>query len=275
MPTTRASKIVRPPGADAALLKDFYRKATLAKETELRQFHAQFLRQSKSKAAALAPLVQSLGVDEKKAAQLLAKRRKAMRSEIEKMRPPKFKPLSSHNPARYAPYDFDWSYLNCGGISACKTYGPNAGTGEIGADLGIFNAGGASAGSAVGFWYYAQAGGTLRVTVNASVWGVGYVFSGLFGYASAWAGLRVYVQRYSPFTQWMAQSNIYDDWGVIEFDVSTFDFETRTVSISVPVVAHNWYAIWGDVHQSAYAGGIADSVSNFDLSIGPISYWLD
>jgi hypothetical protein len=40
------------------------------------------------------------------------------------------------------------------------------------------------------------------------------------------------------------------------------------------VAAGNWYAIWGAAYQSAYAGGIADSVSNFDIYVGPISYFV-
>ncbi|MDQ2913451.1 MAG: hypothetical protein M3T56_09365 [Chloroflexota bacterium] len=267
-------RILIPEGAEARLIRDFHRRATADLDRRGKEAHTAFLRSSEMKSRAATKLAASFGIKVRDAEEAIAGERKRLRRYVRGAKPSRFRALKEHNPVRYAPYAFPWSYINCGGITYCSLYGPSAGSGQIGADLAIFNGGGASSGSAVGFWYYAQQSGTLYTTVQASVWGRGYVFSGLFGYASAWAALRVYVQRYSPFTTWSASANIYNNWGVLEFDIHTFDWETRTVSLAVPVVAGNWYAIWGAAYQSAYAGGVADSVSNFDLYVGPVSYFL-
>jgi hypothetical protein len=183
-------------------------------------------------------------------------------------------PFKAHNPVRYAPFDMPWSSASWGGISLGFLRGPNVRTGEIGADMAIFNGGGASSVASVGFWYYAQQAGTLYITSQALVWGRGYVFSALFGYASAYAGLRVYVERYSAdFTTFSARTDIYTRGGVLEFDIRSFDWVTRSVSIAIPLRANTWYAIWTDAVQSAYAGGIADAVSNFDMYAGPVAYF--
>src|SRR5215216_1783520 len=62
--------------------------------------------------------------------------------------------IRGHNPVRYAPFDFQWDALNAGGIGASHLYGTNANTGNVGADLRAIVGYGASAASAVGFWYY-------------------------------------------------------------------------------------------------------------------------
>lgn len=267
-------KIVFPKGADPALLKEFHRRAIADLGNRSKEAHAAFLRNAELKSKALTSVVDTLGIKRREVEQAALQKRKQLREQVRRAKPTGFKPFAEHNPARYAPFDFSWPYINCGGITACSLYGPSTGSGQIGADLAVFNGGGASAASAVGFWYYAQHGGTLYVTVQASVWGRGYVYSALFGYASAWCALRTYVYRYSPFTSWSASADIYNDWGVVEFDIRSFDWETRSVSIAVPVVAGNWYEIWGAAYQSAYAGGIADSVSNFDMYVGPVWYTL-
>jgi hypothetical protein len=265
-------KILFPQHADLASLKKFHRRVTTDLGNRSKAAHAAFLREAALKAKALAPVVNTIGARRRAVEQAALPKRRQLRDLVRRGKPTPFKPLREHNPARYAPFDFSWPYINCGGITACSLYGPNSGSGQIGADLGVFNGGGAGAASAVGFWHYAQYSGTLHVTVQASVWGRGYVYSALFGYASAWCALRTYVYRYAPFTSWMASADIYNDWGVVEFDVRYFNWESRSVSISVPVVAGNWYEIWGAAYQSAYAGGIADSVSNFDMYVGPIWY---
>ncbi|MEK6225531.1 MAG: hypothetical protein AABM40_04465 [Chloroflexota bacterium] len=268
-----AGKVLFPEGADRQLLRRFHTRSVAELEKRNKEAHTLFLRESAIKARTGAKLAESFGPKQRDMEKALTAERRRLREYVRGAKPTRFQTLKAHNPVRYAPFDFPWSYINCGGISYCSLHNPNASSGEIGADLGIFNGGGASSGSAVGFWHYAQQSGTLYTTVQASVWGRGYVFSGLFGYASAWCALRVYVQRYSPFTTWSASTDIYNNWGVLEFDIRTFNWETRSVSIAIPVVAGNWYAIWGAAYQSAYAGGVADSVSNFDIYIGPISYF--
>ncbi len=265
--------LVYPEGADRQLLRKFQAQALAERKRQFGAEHKAFLRQAAMKAKALSPLVNTLGVSKEEIAKLYAKKRKDMQTFLKKETPPAFRPLTSHNPVRYAPYDMTWSSASWGGITIGFLRGPNAKTGEIGADMGIFNGGGASTVCSVGFWYFAQHDSTLFLSVQASVWGRGYVFSGLFGYASAYAGLRAYVERYSSdFKVFSATTDIYDDWGVLEFDIGTFDWVTRTVGIIVPLRANTWYAIWADAVQHAYAGGIADSVSNFDMYVGPVSY---
>ena len=125
--------------------------------------------------------------------------------------------------------------------------------------------------AAVGFWFYSSGEGSLNITSYATVWGRGYVFSGLFGYASAYAGLRLVVYGPGTANPSIATTDIYNNWGVLEFDITSFDWVTFSVSLSVPAQP-GWYFAWTDAVQSAYAGGIADAVSNFDMYVGPV-WW--
>src|SRR5438874_753268 len=225
-----------PDGADRRLLRQFHRRASADLDRQRTRAHATFLREAELKTRAATKLAATFGMKERDLQRSLASERRRLREYVGGAKPSRAKILKAHNPVRYAPFDFPWSWINCGGITACSSYGPSASSGQIGADLGIWNGGGAGAASAVGFWYYAQQSGTLYTTVQANVWGRGYVFAGLFGYASAWCALRVYVQRYSPFTSWSASADIYNNWGVLELDIRTFDWETRTVSLAVPVL---------------------------------------
>ncbi len=268
------SKPVYPEHADLEFLRRLHRKSTQEREKRFRAQYEAFMRDSKMKEQALIPLIKQFGVNREVVERTYAGKRKEMQRLLTSTKPGPVKPLTTHNPVRYAPFDMPWSSANWGGITVGYLRGPNITTGEIGADMGIFNGGGASSVVSVGFWYYALQAATLYITTQALVWGRGYVFAGLFGYASAYAGLRVYVERYSPdFTTFSATTDIYNNWGILEFDIRYFDWVTRTASIAVPLRANTWYAIWTDAVQNAYAGGIADSVSNFDMYVGPVSFF--
>jgi hypothetical protein len=266
---------VFPEGADRKLLQGLQRKALAERKRLFQDEHKKFLEEAEMKAKVLEPITSKLAISRREIESLMSEQRAKMKKLLSGAKPGAIKPLKGDNPVRYAPYDMPWSSISCGGITYCHLYGPKPATGEAGASLGIFNGGGASSVASNGFWYYAQQNGTLYLTIQALVWGRGYVFSGLFGYASAYAGLRAYVERYSSdFTTFKATSNIYDNWGVLEFDIRTFDWVNRSVSLTLPVRRNTWYAIWADMVQSAYAGGIADSVSNFDMYVGPVSYFV-
>jgi hypothetical protein len=223
----------------------------------------------------LAPLVRALDIDELALEKAVAGVRSANRRRFRSERPGRVNPLKGTNPTRYAPFDFTWRHQSGGGINITRRYGPNAASGETGHSIGIFNGGSVSTQSAVGFWFFATANGTLHVTVNARVWGRAYAFAALLGYASAYAGLRVYVQPYNPFQTYQATTQIYRNNGIAEFDVRSWNYESRNVSISVPARRNTWYAIWGAAVQSAGAGGLADAVSNFQMLMGPVHYWVD
>jgi hypothetical protein len=266
--------IAYPQGADQELLQNLQRRSALDRERRFMDEHDSYISKSKQAEQALTPVADLSGIKREVAAQALAERRKQMQDFLRQQQPPPFQPLTGHNPAQYAPYSVTWNAINCGGITVCSLRGPNGGTGEEGADLGIFNAGGASSVASVGFWYYAQEAGTLWINVQALVWGRGYVFSGLFGYANAYCGLRAYIEQFSPtFQVYTATTDIYNVGGVLVFDITSFDWVTRSAWLAIPLVPQTWYRIWADDVQHAYAGGVADSVSNFDMYIGPIYYF--
>ena len=268
------SQIAYPQGADLEPLRSLQRRSALDRERRFLEDHDNFIRKASQAEQGLRSLADLSGIKQENAAQALAERRKQMHEFLRQQQPGQVEPLKGHNPAQYAPYPLTWNSITCGGITYCSLRGPNGSTGEEGADLGIFNGGGASSVTSVGFWYFAQEAGTLYISVQALVWGWGYVFSGLFGYANAYCGLRAYVEQYSPtFTVYTAMTDIYNNGGVLVVDATNFNWVVRSASIAVPLVPQTWYAIWADDVQHAYAGGIADSVSNFDMYIGPIYYF--
>lgn len=270
------NQLVFPTGADAKLLKKLRPKAEAKRLATAKAEHAAFERHLKEGLAASSTFGKVFGLKRDTVAEQTAAARKANRTKLAKLKAPTIEPLVAHNPTRYAPFDMTWSRVSGGGITVLRPYGPNASSGRTGYSIGIFNGGSVSTRTSVGFWYYAGESGTLHVTLSARIWGRAYVYSALFGYASAYAGLRVWIERNSSdFRAWHATNPIYDNNGVVEFDLRNFDWVTRTVSISAPVRAHTWYSIWGEAVQSAGAGGIADAVSNFSMYMGPVSYWLD
>lgn len=274
--TSYPAKIVYPAGADASLLRRLRRKAFENRVKMLEAEHAEFVRNAKLQEQGLQPLLKVLKVDRASIAKAVAAVRKSNRTRFSREKAPLFKPLSAHNPTRYAPFDMPWTHVSGGGLTGLRQYGPDLNTGETGFSIGIWNGGSLSTVSSVGFWYYPNSDATLHVNLNASVWGRAYVYSALLGYASAYAGLRLYIERYSSdFHVHKATSDIYDNWGVLELDARKFDWVSRSVSISLPARRNTWYAIWADAVQRASAGGIADAVSNFCMYMGPVNYWLD
>lgn len=275
MPARKRS-IIYPNGADLKLLKRLEKKREAERTAVAKAEHAAFERHLKEGLRDSSPFAKAFGLDREVLVRQVSARRKAHQKALAKLKAPEIQPLKAHNPTRYAPFDLPWSWVSGGGITALTPYGPNVNTGRTGYSIAIFNGGSVSTVSSVGFWYYAGESGSLHITLNANIWGRAFVYSALFGYASAYAGLRVWVERNaSDFRTWSATTPIYNNNGVVEFDLREFNWVTRTVSITVPVRARTWYSIWGDAVQSAGAGGIADAVSNFSMYMGPVNYWLD
>jgi|SRR5579883_78504 hypothetical protein len=267
-----------PEGVNLEYLNNLQKRGDAAREKEAKAAHQDMLQRAYMHQQGLSSAIEQLGVDEQRIKEAVDAKRTSLQQQMNQRKPPSFTPRKGHNSARYAPFDFQWDSINCGGITSCSLYGPDAELGLIGADLASYNAGGGASNSGVGFWYNASAEGTMFVDVQAYVWGVGYVYSALFGYAQAYAGLRVYVEEYSGgnlANVYQATTDIYNDSGVVVVDVTDFNWEIKNVTISVPVQANTWYAIWGTAVQNAYAGGIADAVSNFEMYIGPITYNID
>jgi hypothetical protein len=269
---TEPEDVKYPQGADRRALESGHARTIEEHERLFAAAHDKFLRHSEHKAGALNVSLGLLGVSPEQVEGAAAEQYAAGRDYVRGIHLAPEPPPSGHNPVRYAPYDFSWSGINCGGINACKTYGPDRVTGEIGADLFSSTAGGGSSGVYVGDWFYSQSEDTWSVSVQAYVWGVGYVASA-FGYAAAYAGLQLFVRDHSNGNTYTTTTDIYnksaDGFG---FDITEFDSTTVSVLSYIPVHANTWYEVWGGAVQHAYAGGIvADAVSNFDMYVSPIA----
>jgi hypothetical protein len=261
-----------PEGADRRVLESGHARAIEEHERRFAAAHDEFLRDSEHKASALNASFELLGFSRERFESAVAEQYAASRDYVRGIRLSPEPPPSGHNPVRYPPYDFSWSGLNCGGIDLCKLYGPDAASGEIGADLFTSTAGGASSGAYVGDWFYSQSEDTWSVSVQAYVWGAGYVASA-FGYAAAYAGLQLFVRDHSTGDVYVTTTDIYnksaDGFG---FDITRSNGNVISALSYIPVHANSWYEVWGGAVQHAYAGGIvADAVSNFDMYVSPIA----
>jgi hypothetical protein len=263
--------VTYPAGADRKLLKTAHARTIKELEKRFAAAHKTFLRNSGLKARAIDKSMALLNVDRDQVKRAVGKQFASNFADARKTgRPPKRPLLRGHNPARYAPYDFSWSGRNCGGIAICKTYGPNASDGEVGLDLGIIEEGGAAGGAYVGDWFFSQTEDTWNVSVQANVWGIGLV-EAAFGYASAYAGLQLFVREDPSGETFVITTDIYnksaDGFG---FDWTNVD-AYYSAQLDVPVRANTWYEVWGGAVQHAYAGGVAaGAVTNFDMFIAPI-----
>lgn len=261
-----------PQGADKRSLETGHARSIEEHEARFAAAHHRFLRESELKGHALKASLEVLNPDRKHIEATVGEEYAAGRDYVRRLKLSPKPPTPRHNPVRYPPYDFSWSGINCGGIDACKLYGPNKSSGEIGADLFTSTAGGASSGAYVGDWFYSQSEDTWSVSLQAYVWGAGYVASA-FGYAAAYAGLQLFVRDHSTGDVYVTTTDVYnksaDGFG---FDITRFDGNLVSALYYVPVHANSWYEVWGGAVQHAYAGGVvADAVTNFDMYISPIA----
>lgn len=268
-----ARKGVRyPEGADRRVLESGHARSIKELERRFAAAHEKFLRDSKHKARALGASSALLGFSPKQVQSAVGKQYASSRDYVRGTKLSPKRPVRGHNPVRYAPYDFSWSGKNCGGIDFCKIYGPNAATGEVGADLFSSTAGGGASGAYVGDWFFSQSEDTWSVSVQANVWGIGYT-AAAFGYASTYAGLQLFVRDDSTGDVYVTTTDVYnysaDGFG---FDITRFDGDIVSAVSYIPVHANAWYEVWGGAVQHAYAGGVvADAVSNFDMYVSPIA----
>jgi len=272
-----------PEGADQRLLKRLHTKALAAREKDIKQEHGAFLQRAKLRADLSATIKGSVAIDTKRVVDAWRGKRQRTRELYARPRGRGFKPLKGHNPARYAPFDVSWQYQQCGSIVLCNLYGPQASSGEIGADLlSIGGLTGATAASAVGFWYFAQQYTELLVTAQVLMWAArGYIASILggfgLGHAEAYASLRLYVKEYSAAgPAYSSTVELYNHasgfWP--DFNLNVMDDQTRTVDIAIPVQPGTWYLIWIEAIQHVFAAEplLDDALSNFQMYVGPVSY---
>jgi hypothetical protein len=210
----------------------------------------------------------SLSIDPKPLEQILRRSHKALQSVAGGRE--KFRPLTGHNPVRYAPFDWPYDSVIGGGVSGLSLYGTSALNGHAGANMGGVIGGHESAVTGVGFFYYAQQSGNLFVDAQVNFTGKGEV-QAVFGYANASAIVTVDVAQYDPWQFWTATNEIYNRSAyVVEFDYRDWDWTTKGTSLIVPIRAGGLYAIACNLHQDIYIGGLyALAVSNFEAYLGP------
>jgi hypothetical protein len=262
-----------PSGVDRREFRAFQRRALLALNKDAKAFHVAQTSTGRSLTTQAAQAARLLKVRQKDGKTLLASHvaSRSYKELIKRHRPPAHR-LRGHNPARYAPYSFPWSYLNSGGAGGAFLYGVDLSTGDLGADLQYYFGGSASAASAMGFWYQAQQTGNLFVNAQLYINGNAEVFCAP-GYANANAFVKVFVQQWRPFFSLSAQAAVYNrSEYVFGGDVAHGISGYYSASITVPVFAGGWYALWGALYQHVTVGGIGSAVSNFQGTVGPIVY---
>lgn len=268
------SKFSFPTGSDKKKLSSILTKGIDKRVQNLENDHNQFDLDVKSQTELIKPFLDFTKFDSRELEKIYLPLRKQNQLKHSKLISPGTIPLKAHNPIKYAPYDLQWNWVSGGGLTAIdQRYGPDASTGSTGYSIGVWNGGSVSSVSSIGFWYYAQSSGTLTISVNAQIWFRGFVFSLFFGYAYVKTGIGLYVQ--SDNESWESQHIFYESSGILATSIPILNWETRTVSISVPVRAGRWYSIWADCIQTASAGGIADAANNANIYMGPIRFNLD
>jgi hypothetical protein len=265
-------KLVVPPGIDSRAFHAFNKKTLLELNNDFKAFHNANVERSKRIRKSVEMTSPFLNIPEKEAKDLLTQHIRSA-GHVESIKAfKKRKPLTGHNPARYAPYAFPWSYLDAGGIGGASLYDVNAGDGSLGADLSDYFGGSGSAASALGFWYQAQHTGNLFVSSQIYIDGAAEVYA-FPGYATANAFVKVFVQQWQPWNSISAQSTIYDRSAyAFSIDVDNNISGYYSASITVPIVAGRWYCLWAALYQHVTAGGISSAVSNFRGYVGPITY---
>ena len=264
---------VVPAGVDRKAFKAFHRKAQLELQRDAKAFHASRLASGRALTKSAATTTRLIKASRREARELLKQHleSKAQRQLLKAHARPRV--LRGHNPSKYSPYSFPWSWMSAGGIGTAFFYTIDAQWGTLGADLGDFIGGSGSAASAMGFWYQAQSNGSLFVSAQIGVNGSAgaYAFP---GYAHADAFVKVFVQQWDPWYSMSAQGTIWNRsqyaFGVdVDYNIGG----NYTASIIAPIKAGGWYVLWGAIYQNVTAGGIATAVSNFNSTVGPISYF--
>ena len=276
MTTETKEELSYPSNADKKLLKQFEKNHREERARRFKEEHESFIARAEESAKSAEALVKHLGIKpedreqiEKHYKEMSENRRKSKRTI------PDVKALQGHNIARYAPFDSSSYSQSRGGVHVSSLNGPNATTGSIGADHATYApGGGASSNTAVGFWYWAGRATTLQVTVQVSAYAQGQVVAGLIGYSEAYIGLRAAITQWmNPSARASAETSIYDVSGILAFHTRMGrSGEIFTASVSMPVLAGNWYLITAQSIQRAYSGVIGFAESTFYAGVGPITY---
>ncbi len=276
MAASRRKKLTLPKGSDvAAQLRRLQKRAVAVRTKRLEAEHQEFVKEARSAERLFAPFAESMGVEPATA------KRTIQRAKVEtlaKARPPAPKPPEGHNPSEYPPYELEWSWDSVWGAAYLHHwYGPNGATGRVGTSILVPpGAGGAvSTVSSVGFWYFAPVATTMHAKVQADVWGRTAAVS-VGGYVRSRAALRIYVERYdtSGFRTWESSRTVYNKSGHWVADYGGVN-SIETVDVSLWLRPRVWHAIWGDAVQSVFGTGNSTAVTNFSMTVSPISYSLD
>ena len=276
MPTKFKDEIEYPPNADKKLLKQFEKDHREERSRRSKEEHESFIAKAEEKAKTAEVLVKHLGLKPEDREQIEKYYRELSEKRQKSKRPsPDVKALQGHNIARYAPFDGSGYSQSWGGIAFTTLNGPNASTGQIGADNATYAPGGGiSTQSSVGFWYWAGRSTTLQVVSQVSAYAQGEVVAGLIGYSEAYIGLRTTIKQWmNPSAQASGETSIYDVSGILAFHLRMGrGGEIFTASVSMPVLAGNWYLITAEAIQRAYSGVIGFAESTFYAGVGPITY---
>lgn len=271
------------PAADVKVLRSLKRRFLAERKRRLAQEHKNFLQAASLSAKALATIKKSDRVELVRKWELT---RRTTRNLAAQARRPAFRPLSGHNPARYAPFDFTLSGSE--GQGSVTFYGPSASSGEIGAIVNGRERGGASAFVSVALWYYAGAGarpllspGTLLLSAQATVGGAAEVGSyvgtlpttstnpdtfGTLSFGMAYAGLKAYVV--SAYGLQTGTADITGGTMSAPGQTTFMNWEARTVMVATPLKPETWYLIIVEAVISAANWASAD----FRMFVGPVAY---
>jgi hypothetical protein len=276
-----------PKGADRRLLERFARKSLAEREKRFNRCQKDLLLPETS-------LEQRVDLDEKAQKAFADLQRRLKREFSSRPKPPKFVPLKGHNPARYAPFEYQTSFIDCGGegpFDSCVLRGPNKITGQIGANLQNFAAAAdptdlLTAMCTVGFWFFAPESGTLRVTAQVFLNGRAKTTTFLSAVLNpptgvAYAGVEVCVEEFNPvhslsqsvtdiFRSRLSGLTLTDSPFILVNRAEFPCWEARTVSVFKPVRQFEWYL----VTVSALQHVIRNGVSDFDMFVGPVHHEL-
>ncbi|HSL45603.1 MAG TPA: hypothetical protein VK897_19365 [Anaerolineales bacterium] len=119
----------------------------------------------------------------------------------------------------------------------------------------------------------------LFVSVNTRTFETGMAAAGI-GTAQASATLLIFVEEFSPAGAFIRSvpgppTVVYNAAAhFIGVDLRVNESNTRSASVSVPVVAGRIYVAWVDSIQSVLTGGspVAEAVSNFTYDFGPMFF---
>lgn len=172
----------------------------------------------------------------------------------------------------YPPYSFPWNGgISCGGLSTCSQYGPNASSGQIGADLGGTVATSASSWDGIALWYYSQANAPMVISTQAAVYGQGYANADIYGYVYAYGDLELLVYDGSGNQVAGTVNVIYDQSGSFIYNNTYFNGNMYTANVSVQLAANQWYIVYVGSYDYVDLAAAAGAQVNLDIFVQQIA----